>query len=328
MTALPLPWSSAAGRQRWVRRNAWTLGVCVLLAIMLLVEKLVHPSMGSFEIQTLVIGSLPLAFAAMAQAAVVLSGGIDLSVGSLMTLVNVLAALWMASANFGEALLLSLALVAVGALAGAFTGALITVTRVPDIVVTLAMSFVWAGVALQAMPTPGGGAPIDWQNLMTGEVWSYVPEGLFVLALALGVIWLPVVRSRLGLALYAIGSNRNAAYLGGVSVSRTRVAAYALGGVFAALAGLALTAGTATGSANSGASYTLNSVAAVVLGGVTLTGGRGGMLGPVAAAFTLQAVGSVLFFLGYDENYSTVIQGVIVVLVVMFAGLVLARRRR
>jgi ribose transport system permease protein len=213
------------------------------------------------------------------------------------------------------------------ALAGALTGVLITITRVPDIIVTLATSFLWAGLALQLMPTPGGGAPLDFVNLMTGEIGSDLPSGLVVLLVVLAVVWLPLRRARPGLALYAVGSNRTAAFLSGVSVARTRVIAYALGGVFTALGGLALTATTSNGSAVSGTYYTLNSVAAIVLGGVSLAGGRGGMIGPLAATFVLTLVSTLLTLLGLDQNWSQVIQGALVVLVVMFAGLALVRRR-
>lgn len=339
-----LPWSSGAGRRRWARRNGWTLGVCVLLCVLLLVEEFVirhnlHKNMSSFEVQTIVVGGLPLAFAAMAQASVVIGGGIDLSVGALMSLVNVIAARSMVNMDLRGALLFSLVLIVGSALAGSLTGATVTLTRVPDIIVTLATSFIWAGVALQVMPIPGGGAPIAWENYMGGELsdaftflkgglWTAVPSGLFVLFVVVVAVWAPFYLSRLGLTVYALGSNRNAAYLSGVSVARSRIVAYTLGGAFAALAGLALTASSfGTGNASSGASYTLNSIAAVVLGGVALTGGRGGMVGPIAAAFILQVISSILLFVGLDENYATVIQGVIVVGVVMLGGLLLVRRR-
>ena len=111
--------------------------------------------------------------------------------------------------------------------------------------------------------------------------------------------------------------------LSGVDVSRTRVLAYALGGVFAALGGLVLTAQTGNGSAHAGDTYTLNSVAAIVIGGVALTGGRGGMLGPIAAAFILNLLSAILGFEGVDPNYGQVIQGAVVVLAVMIGGLLL-----
>lgn len=314
-------------RGRWVRRNAWIVGVYVLLAILLVAERFVNPHFDSFAVQTLVLGALPLALAAMAQAAVVLAGGIDLAIGSMMSLINVASAALMLHTTFPGALAICVVLIAGSALAGALTGAVITVTRVPDIIVTLATSFVWAGLALQVMPTPGGGAQADFVNIFMGEIGAYVPSGLIVLVAAVCLVWIPFRRSRLGLALYALGSNRTAAFLSGVSVARTRVTAYALNGVFAALAGLALTATTSNGSAVSGTYFTLNSVAAVVLGGVSLAGGRGGMVGPVAAAFVLTLLTTMLTDLGVDQNYSQVIQGTLIVIVVLIGGLVLVRRR-
>jgi ribose transport system permease protein len=142
------------------------------------------------------------------------------------------------------------------------------------------------------------------------------------------VIWLPVKWSREGLALYAVGSNRNAAYLSGVRVSRTKIFSYSLAGLFAAFGGLALTATTANGSPIAGSIYTLQSFAAVVLGGVSLAGGRGGLVGPVAAAFILTQITSQLTYWNVDPAYSQVIQGAIVVGVVMIGGLALLRRRR
>ena len=324
--ALAIP-GSAALRGRWLRRNAWTLGVYSLLAVLLAFWKIIHPSVGSFDIQSLVDGALPLGLAAMAQASVVLAGGIDLSVGSMMSLVNVVSALLMAHADLKGALFISALLIGGTAAAGALTGVVISISRVPDIIVTLATSFVWGGLALQIMPIPAGGAPMDFVNLMTGEIGTELPSGLVVLLVVLAVVWLPFRRSRRGLALYAIGSNRNAAFLSGVSVATTRIVSYALGGVFGALGGLVLTATTSNGSAVSGTYYTLNSVAAIVLGGVSLAGGRGGMIGPLAAAFVLILVSTLLTLLGIDQNYAQVIQGALVVLVVMLGGLVLVRKR-
>lgn len=314
---------------RWLRRNAWLVGVYILLVVLLFAERIVNPHFDSFAVATLVQGALPLALAAIAQAAVVLAGGIDLSIGSMMSLVNVVSASLMIGVHgsFAGALGVCAVMIVGAALAGALTGVAITVSRVPDIIVTLATSFVWAGLALQVMPTPGGTAQADFVNLFLGEIGNVVPTGLIVLIVVVCVVWLPFRSSRLGLALYALGSNRTAAFLSGVSVARTRLTAYALDGVFAALAGLALTATTSNGSAVSGTYYTLNSVAAVVLGGVSLAGGRGGMAGPAAAAFVLILLNTMLTDLGVDQNYSQVIQGGLIVLVVLIGGLALVRRR-
>jgi len=327
MSAAAAPARRPVARGRWARRNAWLVGVYVLLALLLVAERIINPHFDSFAVQTLVLGALPLALAAMAQTSVVLAGGIDLAIGSMMSLVNVSSAALMVHTTFPQALGVCALLIVGAALAGALTGVAITVSRVPDIIVTLATSFVWAGLALQIMPTPGGAAQADFVNIFMGEIGNNLPTGLLVLIAVVCIVWLPFRRSRLGLALYALGSNRTAAFLSGVSVGRTRITAYALDGVFVALAGLALTATTSNGSAVSGTYYTLNSVAAVVLGGVSLAGGRGGMIGPIAAAFILILLNTMLTDLGVDQNYSQVIQGTLIVLVVLIGGLVLVRRR-
>jgi ribose transport system permease protein len=315
-----------------MRRNTWTLGIYGVLILLLIIEKIVHPNISSFDADNLVITALPLALAAMAQASVVIVGGIDLSIGQMMAFVNVVAATAMVNSSFETAVLQSLLIIAGIAALGALTGLVITVTRVPDIIVTLATSFIWYGLALRVMTIPSGGVPLDFGNLVNGEVWHMfpwggIPEGLVVLVGVVLLIWLPWHRSKFGLAAYAVGSDRTAAFLSGIKVARTRIAAYALGGVFAALAGLALTASTGGGDPNSASNYTLNSVAAVVMGGVSLAGGRGGMLGPLAAAFVLTLIGIILGFMRVDPNWAIVIQGVIVVLVVLFATVLQFRRQ-
>ena len=140
---------------------------------------------------------------------------------------------------------------------------------------------------------------------------------------------MPLRWRRHGFAIYAIGSNRDRAYLAGVNVAATRVLAYALGGFFAALGGLAATATTGIGTPYAGQLHTrCNSVAAVVLGGVSLAGGKGGLVGPIAAAFCLTLVPSIMVFQGIDPNYGQVIQGALIVVVVMIGGLVLLRERK
>jgi ribose transport system permease protein len=218
--------------------------------------------------------------------------------------------------------------VVAAALAGALTGLVIHVTRVADIIVTLAMLFVWAGVALAVLEVPGGGVPVEYQNLVTldtvGTQW--LPKALVILLLAYALLWLPIRWLRPGLALYAIGSNRSAAYLSGINVPLTRVGAYAFSAAFAALGGLALTAASGLGDPHSGDIYTLNSVAAVVLGGVSLLGGVGGLIGPIVAAFILTLVKTILVLKGVDQNWAQVIQGALIVGVVMVGGLAIRQK--
>ena len=317
--------------RRTFSRHGWTLGVFLLLiAFIFYWRSATSVTWGPFDVQSLVIDALPFAFAAMAQAVVIISGGIDLSIGSVMSLVNVVAAKYMITMSLREALLFALLLVLGGAVLGAFTGTLIVLTRVADIIVTLAMLFVWAGAALLVLEVPGGGVPIEFQNLVTVETagTKWLPKALLILLGAYLVLWVSIRRLRPGLALYAVGSNRNAAYLSGVNVALTRIGAYALSGAFAALGGLALTAAAGLGDPRSGDIYTLNSVAAAVLGGVSLLGGVGGLIGPIVAAFVLTLVKMTLIIKGVDQNWAQVVQGTLIVLVVMIGGLAIRQKAK
>jgi ribose transport system permease protein len=319
---------------RLARRHAWTGGVYVLLLGLILYWRTIPAEWGTFDVQSLAIDALPFAFAAMAQAVVIISGGIDLSIGSMMGLVNVLSAKYMLenattleTVDFRKALLIAVLLIIGAALAGALTGFIIHVTKVADIIVTLAMLFVWGGAALAVMQIPGGGVPLEFSKLAIGYTFTpWLPSGLVILAAVVLLVWVPFRWRKPGLALYAIGSSRNASFLSGISVGWTRVGAYALGGALAGMGGLALTASSGIGDALSGQYYTLNSVAAVVLGGVARVGGVGGLIGPVAAAFVLTLVKSIMILKGVDQNWAQVIQGTLIVLVVMVGGLLLRQR--
>lgn len=311
-----------------LRHNVWPIGLLGFLALLLVFTKLIQPDYGVTGVQGLAISVLPLALATVAQAIVVISGGIDLSIGSLMALTSVVAASQMKGQpeEFGVVVVLGVLLL--GLLLGAVNGALVVVTRVPDIVVTLAMSFVWAGCALLVLKTPGGGSALWLKDLIIGSLGSeWIPKAAVVLIVIVALIWIPIRRSRLGLSIFAIGSNRLAAFRSGVSVGRTRMLAYALMGLFAALGGLSLTASTGIGTPVPGP-YTLMSVAAVVLGGVSLAGGRGGVFGPIIAVMILSLIRTDITFLNINPNLAVVVQGVILIGVVMVGSLVQIRRAR
>lgn len=313
---------------RFIRRHGWTVAIYVLTVGIGIYWSTLQANFGGFALETLAIAAVPLAFAAMSQSVVIISGGIDLSVGSMMSLINVLSAKYMMNHGMGTAIALSAGLIIAGCLGGALTGAMITFFRVPDIVVTLGMLFFWGGLALQIMPQPGGGAPLQFANLASGGLaGGWIPNGLIVLAVVLLVAWIPIRWRRPGLALYALGSDRNSAFLSGIGVNRARIAAYALGGALAAVAGLALTATASSGNATGGDYYTLESIGAAVLGGVALTGGKGGMIGPIAAAFLLALVDAIIVLLGINGNYGQIVEGALIVVVVMLAS-VLTRGRR
>jgi ribose transport system permease protein len=314
--------------QAWARNNAWALGLIAFLGVLLVFTRIIQPTYGVSGVQNLAIGVLPLALASVAQAIVVISGGIDLSIGSMMALTSVVGAVLMAGQSAELAVAVVVGVLLLGLLLGAINGAVIVLSRVPDIVVTLAMLFVWNGAALLVLSTPGGGSAAWLRQLVLGSVGNeWIPKAAVLLFALVAIVWIPIRWSKLGLSLYAVGSNQLAAFRSGVSVSRTKVFAYMLAGLFAALAGLALTATTGRATPVPGP-YTLLSVAAVVLGGVSLAGGRGGVFGPIVAVLILDLIRTDLTFLRLDSNYAVVAQGGILVGVVMVGTFLQLRRRR
>ncbi|MGR3483719.1 MAG: ABC transporter permease [Paracoccaceae bacterium] len=306
------------------RRHAWPLGLALLLAALLGLVKLIQPSFGAPGIESLARAALPFAFATAGMAVVVIVGGIDLSVASMMAVCAVTAAVLMERMSGLPALLIVLA---VGLAMGAINGALIVVTKVPDIVVTLAMLFVWEGVALLILETPGGDTS-DWvEGAIRGSLLvEWLPRALAILAIGVALVWVPLSRSRLGLSIYATGSDSRAAFRSGVGVGRTKVVAYAVCGLFCAMGGLSLAALTGIGEPVPGP-YLLASVAAVVLGGVVLGGGRGGILGPIVAVFVLRIIRTILTLLAVDPNVTTIVEGTIMVAVVMLGTYAATRGR-
>jgi ribose transport system permease protein len=317
------------------RRQSWVIGLVVLFILLLVATRIIQPSYGATDFASLTQAALPYAFAVAAQTIVVLAGGIDLSVAAMMAVTSVTAALLMKDSSAVSAFYAVPLVIALGFALGALNGILIVVSKVPDIVVTLAMLFVLQGVALLILPTPGGGAA-DWlKALVVGSlsipgvpdgILAWVPHALVLVVIAICVVWIPLKRSQLGLGIYAIGSSELAAFRSGVAVSRTRILAYALGGVCASLGGLTLTMSTGIGAPIPGP-YLLASVAAVVLGGVALSGGRGGLVGPIVAVFVLRLVRTDLTLLSVDPNVTTIIEGVIMVVVVMLGALLAMRVR-
>ncbi len=265
---------------------------------------------------------MTLAIASLGQTLVILTGGVDLSVGPLIALTNSVAASLMSDDPVRVALVVLLVLI-VGMACGALNGILIAYGRLQPIVVTLATSSIYTGCALFVRPRPGGYVPEWFTDALTTSV-AGIPSALILLAV-LVALWLAFRRTRLGVSLYAIGSSEGAAFMSGISPARAKVAAYTLAGLSSAVAGLFFTAQTATGSALSGNVFTLNSVAAVVLGGTSLAGGRGGYIGTIAGAYVISVIVSVLFFLQVSPFYQSMFQGGILLLAVAIGSLQLLR---
>ncbi len=326
-------WGSAVRHGAWRLRHGWVLGVWLLLGILLLWYAALIPRFGEFQITSISKNSLPLVYLAIGQAIIVIAGGIDLSLGALLLLGNVLAARLMENQPLGVALCIAVALIAGLGLLNGLAGLLISRSRVPDIVVTLATGYIWSGLALWILPSPGGGTTPEIRWLFTGSQsgigGTYIMPILMMTIPALGIFLLSR-RTRLGLSLYAIGSDSAVARLAGLDVAKAKIVSYAIGGAMAGLAGLATIAITGTGDPrfSIGANATLNSIAAVVLGGVALTGGTGLVLGVVAAGIILIMLNPILSAMGINPNNAQILQGILIATVMMIGGLVTLIREK
>jgi ribose transport system permease protein len=269
-----------------------------------------------------------LALVAMAQTFVVLTAGIDLSVGMVFVLANCLAS-HLVVGTPGETALGVAAVLATGLLCGAINGVIVIYGRLQPIVTTLATGAIYYGIALLLRPVPGGDINPDLADAVTGKLFDTVPAVLVVLLAIVLIIWVPYRRSVLGRAAYAIGSAEPAAYMSGVPIARARMLAYSLSGLLASLGGLLLTFMTYSGEASVqiGGTYTLNSIAAVVLGGVSLYGGAGSAIGAIFGALVLRTIGDLLFVFDLDPLWQPLFQGVILLAAVSLASLRLLKIR-
>ena len=272
---------------------------------------------------------MPLAFLAMAQGVIVISGGVDLSVGAMMVLANCLAAMWMEDQGLGTCLLARRR-------SCSSSPSPFDADRHRDHGVGRPRHHRHACRQL----LPRRARPVHHRRTGRRHVTGLPaprrrqpdePLALGALDRRAPCSWSGCRSSAaaLGLAIYAVGSQRTAAFLSGVRIARTRVLAYSIGGLFAGFAGLVVTASTGGGEPREtiGANATLNSVAAVVLGGVALTGGVGGLVGPVLAAACLTLIPAIMLGLGWDPSNAETARGVIIILVVLVAGLLQTRRR-
>ena len=298
----------------FLKSNGWTVGLAALRVALLTSTKFIQPDFGVSGLDSLARAALPFALATVGMAVVVLAGGIDLSIAAMMSVASVTGAVLMDGVSDGQSALVVAAVLGVGLGMGAINGALIVVSRVPDIVVTLAMLFVWQGVALLILNAPGGAAAPWLRALIVGGVTlpgvpaaltEWLPKAGVFLAACVAVVWLPIRRAKPGLMFYAIGSDQLAAFRSGVPVGRTRIAAYAICGLFAALGGLSVTMSTGIGEPIPGP-Y---------------------LLGPVAAVFGLRLVRLDLTLMSVDPNVAAIVEGTIMVVVVMFGGVLATRER-
>lgn len=303
-----------------------------LLAVALLVANVVsEPSFGHAANWPSELAALaPLALVAMASTPSILSGGggLDISVGPLAVLANVVLVEWLLpDATLGSAWVAIPLLLVLGAAVGAVNGVLVAVARYQPVIASLCTFFVLAGVITKIAGSPRSVPQGTWTADLADKV-GFLPGALLLLAIPLAA-WFALSRTAFHRNLYAAGGNDATAFSAGVDVARTRIVAYALGGCFAAVAGIALTALVQSTQAAGYAQYTLIALAAVALGGTQLGGGRGGLVASLLGAACIYLLQTLLGALGVSSSWLNFVYGLLLVGgVVIGAKLVAPRPRR
>lgn len=311
----------------FLRHHARTLLALGLLAALLAAFLSIHPRGVSPTVLTAWSNQgVALALVAIGQTLVVLTSGIDISIGAIMALSNCVASVVVQGSPMQVALGVVVVLL-VGTTCGIVNGLIIVYARIQPIVATLATGTIYTGTALLVRPTPGGEVDPGLSDFMTGTLGDLVPTSLVALAVVVLVVWEPLRRSLTGRTLFALGSAEQAAYMSGLSIDRAKVVAYATAGLFAAMGGLFLGFQTASGDPAVGLPYTLNSVAAVVLGGAALSGGAASVLGTIAGAFMLRTIGSLMFFTGVPPLAQPLFEGLVLISAVALGATRLLRIR-
>lgn len=285
-----------------------------LAAVLLVANVIVQPAFGLTQ---QLAGFAPFALISMASTPSILSGGggIDLSVGPVMILVNIVYVVTLVPAGLGGAVSIPLML-ALGAAVGVLNGLAITVLRLPPVVVTLSTYFVVAGLNQEIAPQPGELNP-NWTAHLAQDVGP-VPGGVVTIAVPL-LVWLALSRTPFVRTLLAVGRNDAAAFASGVNVSRVRVLAYALGGLFAAVGGYAITGLLSSADATSSTSYTLVAIAGAALGGVSFAGGRGNLIGAMFGAASIYLLQSILTAANVSITWIQLLYGALLIVAVVAA---------
>jgi ribose transport system permease protein len=314
--------SLGVGRLRAEGATAPVLAFVVFVSIYIAVNPAL---LTRFQLQTAMNLVVPLALATLAQMLIVVVGGIDISIGAVLSLVNVVFAL----ATFVLPIPVAIALgIATGVGAGLFNGFLVAYGRLPAIAVTLATFFIFGALTKELMDRPGGDISYEFFLATSGELVPFIPMSLFWLVLVAGGLWFVLQRTTLGRHMYAAGSHTQGLEAAGVNSRRTILIAYGLAGLLIALAAIMLAGSTLTGDPRSGDSYLLNSIAAVALAGVSFAGGRGSILGAILAAFTLGLIGNFLFFAGINSAWQFIVAALILFSVVAIPAAVTVIRHK
>ncbi len=264
---------------------------------------------------------LPLLFAAFGQTFVILTGGIDLSQGYMIALINVITVrVIMLSGGSVTGMILGSAVgVLVGITAGSLNGIALAKLRLQPLITTYATGIIWRGLALAVMAEPGGEVPMAYYHFFSGK-FLFLPVVVWFLAVTIGIYVLLLKRGTVT-QLKAVGGFAIGAFESGVPVQRRRIFAYGTCGFFTSLATLAIIGETISGSPLAGTGYELEAISSAAIGGASLAGGFGSPVGSLFGGAITRLVNDVIFFYGFDVKYQQLMQGIIIILALSFGSL-------
>lgn len=318
-----------SGWASWTTRYP-ALFAFVLFVIAILINLILQPNMFAKEtLNSNMRVFLPIILLSVGQAIVLLGGGIDISVGGTVAIVNTVLATRVGLDGSPERMwqYIFVSLFA-GLLAGAINGFFVSYLRLQPIITTYATSFLYAGLALLILPNPGGGIPASIAAFYRNTTPLGLPLAFYVIAIVL-LIWIYISSTRYGKYLYAVGGRAQAAYETAVPVTWVQFSTYVVSGLMAALAGIAITMLSGSGNADIGGPMTLNSITAVVIGGNAMSGGVGGVGGPIMGAITLGIIQNIISFARIDTWWETFFKAAIIVVALAAPGAInLIRSRR
>jgi ribose transport system permease protein len=308
-------------RPRFAWQGSYTAGL--LVVVLLVIYVIESGGLSSIAVLGITNAALPLALVAVAETFVILTNGLDLSVGSILTLGNVTLAWFAVNDHATTGIVLALA---IGVAAGLANGLIVNYLRIAPLIATLATMSIFFGIALMIMPIPvgqiGDTAPFPgWINSWTAGRIGSVPVAVIWLIVVMVAGWLVLRRTAFGISLQALGGSESASWGAGIKVGRVRIMAYVASGFCSALAGVVLGGLTESGDATIGSFYLLEAIAAMVIGGTALSGGVGTLSGSVLGAVALTLVFSVLLAFEVSTNYQYIVTGAIVIGTLLFHSL-------
>jgi Ribose/xylose/arabinose/galactoside ABC-type transport systems, permease components len=312
------PWS--LGALRIGRHRGLITAFVAFVVLFAVVANLSAVPLGYYDIAQLTTSGATLAIAAMGQTVVILSGGFDLSAAAVISLVNVTLATMPADGTMSPWTLAAVG-IGIGLLVGAFNGFFIAFLRLQAIVVTLSTMFILQGITLIVMDKPGGMIEPALSEILIGDFipdWMPMSGALLLVLLA---FWYWLKRTKLGLAIYAIGGDIDSARSAGIPVRLVQFLVYVIGGGFYGLAGVFISAQTGAGDPLVGNPMLLQMFAAVVVGGTVLGGGRGGLTGSILGAYVLMIIVNILLVLNVSAYFSTIAESTILLLAVLSASM-------